>query len=378
MQEMNFIVARDICELPSLAEYWQRLRGTETRYVPDFDDVLNAVARAPNFFVFLEMNNEEPVCMACFVEERDRISFTVGEKLLGSVAVQQLSLIGSVVLGHLSPTTWLRFLTQIDLRQAYDFINLGEVPLQSDLCRVVAALPIQYRVSKPARKEQVRWLINLPNKFDDYIGSLRSKSRQIIRQSLRKFEAGKDCSLSIISEEHQIGEFLMIGEAISRATYQWSVGQRLNNDASTRNEYVRLAQSGKLRCYLLQIEGVPCAFARGTLVDGVYHYETPGYLPEYAKWSPGTVLLMLVIKDLIESASCKIFDFGAGGDNIGYKAKFGNVSIPSQTLLISSRAAFRPALISIAQEALLATKSIAARLLGTGALRRSIRRAMRG
>jgi CelD/BcsL family acetyltransferase involved in cellulose biosynthesis len=139
-----------------------------------------------------------------------------------------------------------------------------------------------------------------------------------------------------------------------------------------------LARSGKLRCYLLHIEGVPCAFVRGTLVDGIYNYETPGYLPEYAKWSPGTVLLMLVIKDLIESAKCKIFDFGAGGDNVGYKSKFGNIAMPSETLLICHRKAMRPALIAIAQQTLIAVKNLADRNIGNGKLRRKIRSAMRG
>src|SRR5205814_9563948 len=151
-------------------------------------------------------------------------------------------------------------------------------------------------VISPSWMDRIRWLIDLLERFDNYIGSLRSKSRQIIRQSLRKFNAGEGCSFSVISEEHQIDEFLSIGEAISRNTYQWSVGQRLQNDSATRDEYVRLARSGKLRCYLLRIEGKPCAFARGSLVGGIYNYETPGFLTEYAKWSPGTVLLMLVIK----------------------------------------------------------------------------------
>jgi len=374
----NLIVANDICEVTFLAKYWDLQRRHVSRYVPDFDDVLNILTRARKFMVLIEMNGNEPVCLGCFVEGKARISFTVGEKLLGNVAVEQLTLVGGVVLGDLSPETWRQFLKQIDLRASYDFINLGEVPLDSDLRRAVAALPIKYQVSSPSRKEQIRWLINLPSTFENYIASLRPKSRQIVRQSLRKFESGEGCSFTVISEEHQIDEFLSLGEAISRETYQWTVGQRLQNDILTRDEYVRLARSGKLRCYVLRIKDKPCAFVRGSVVDGIYRYDTPGYLPEFAKWSPGTVLLMLAIKDLIESVKCRIFDFGPGGDNIGYKAKFGNVSIPSQTLLISRRLALRPALISIAQEALIGMKNIADRVLGTGDLRHRIRRAMRG
>jgi CelD/BcsL family acetyltransferase involved in cellulose biosynthesis len=377
IQTNNIVVAQDIANVKRFGNFWNAQRLTVSRYVPDFDDVLTALMRAPKFVVLVEMASGEPVCMGCFIEDKARIPFTVAERMLGSVAVKQLALLGSVVLGDLTPKTWLQFLNQIDVRTTYDFINLGEVLLDSNLRRAVAQLPIRYQVSSPSRKEQIRWLIDLPSEFNNYILSLRPKSRQIIRQSLRKFEAGEGCSFSIISEEHQIDEFLSIGEAISRNTYQWSVGQRLQNDTATRNEYIRLARSGKLRCYILRINGTPCAFARGSLVGGIYNYETPGFLIEYAKWSPGTVLLMLAIKDLIEVAKCRFFDFGTGGDDVGYKAKFGNVSLPARTLLISRRVALRPTLIFLAQQTLIGFKNIADRVLGSGELRRRIRRAMR-
>jgi hypothetical protein len=378
MQKGELIVARDITEVQFLTNFWSRLRATEARYVPDFDDVLHWLTQVRRFIVLVEMRGSEPICVACFVEETALRHLTVGERSLGTVKVGQLALVGEVVLGDLRPGTWLRFLRKLDDFSPYDFIYLGEVPLNSDLWKATAALPMRYRISRPSRKEQLRWLIKLPEKFDDYLASLGTQTRQVAKRKIRKFEGGDGCTFEVFSDERKIDEFLSIAEKISRRTYQWSLDQKLQNDTATRKEYARLARAGKLRGYVLRIQGEPCAFIHGTLAGGVYAYRTPGFLSEYAKWSPGTVLLILVIKDLIESAKCNVFDFGTGGDQVGYKAKFGNVSIPSQTLLISRRLALRPALISLAQEALRGTKNIAARVLGTGELRRRIRRAMRG
>jgi CelD/BcsL family acetyltransferase involved in cellulose biosynthesis len=129
--------------------------------------------------------------------------------------------------------------------------------------------------------------------------------------------------------------------------------------------------------YILRINGQACAFIHGTLNHGVYNYGVPGFLVEYANWSPGKVLLILAIKDLIEKTNCRLFDFGGGGDDVGYKSKLGNVSRPARTILVSHRLAIRPALVSLAQLGLLSAKAIARRIFSSDVLRRRIRRALR-
>ena len=377
MQNYDLLVVHDVSAIQFLAKYWDRLRASEFGYVPDFDDVLDGLARARKFVALIEMRASEPSCAAFFIEETKSNHFMVGKRSLASVEVERLALVGGVVLGELRPETWLRFLRELDDFSRYDFIYLGEVLVDSDLSRAIAELPMRYRVSRPSRKDQIRWFIELPEKFDDYLASIGSQSRQVVRRKIRKFEKGEGCSFAVFSDEHKIDEFLSTAEEISQRTYQWGLGQGLQNDTVTRGEYVRMARAGKLRCYIMRIEGKPCAFIRGTLVNGVYNFETPGFLPEYAKWSPGTVLLLLAIKDLIESTKCRVFDFGGGGDDVGYKAKFGNVSMPSRQLLISRRLSLRPALISFAQEMLIGTKNLADRLLGSSEIRRRIRRALR-
>ena len=126
------------------------------------------------------------------------------------------------------------------------------------------------------------------------------------------------------TEPDQVKEFLSIGQPISEQTYQWDLGVRLLNDRSTVNRYHLLARQGELCCYVMFADDTPVAFIRGQIINGIFHYGSPGFLTSYSRWSPGNVMLLMVIRDLIENTECRRFDFGMGGDFTGYKSMFGN------------------------------------------------------
>ena len=108
-----------------------------------------------------------------------------------------------------------------------------------------------------------------------------------MRYQICKLENELKCELIVVQKPEQVDAFLRDGEAISRMTYQWNVGQRLNDDDATRSHYKKRAAAGQLRCYLVVVEGKPVAFGRGFLVDGIYKYDTPGFDPQYGKYSGG-------------------------------------------------------------------------------------------
>jgi CelD/BcsL family acetyltransferase involved in cellulose biosynthesis len=64
----------------------------------------------------------------------------------------------------------------------------------------------------------------------------------------------------------------------------------------------------------------------------VYYYAQVGYDQTYASSSPGTGLLYLLIKDLIENTSAKRLSFDYG--DAGYKREFGNVHAEDATVLL--------------------------------------------
>jgi CelD/BcsL family acetyltransferase involved in cellulose biosynthesis len=375
LETTYLVVVRDIESASSFRDAWNGLRASEPRFAPDFDDVLNSLANAKQFVLIAEMEGSSTRSLACFVEATLPCNFSVGRRHFGSVSTKQLYLIGETVLGKFPYETWLRVLKELEKIATFDFINLGEIVVDSDLYRAVAASPSRYRVSSWSSADNVRWLIKLPDQFDQYVSSLRHKTRQMVRQSLRKYEGVG--SFDVVTQANEIEEFLLIAASINRKTYQWHLGLKVHNNQSTRDEYQRLAGLGILRCYVLRINGAPCAFIRGTLVDGVFLYQTAGFLPEYSRWSPGKVALMLALKNLVEVDKCRLFDFGDVGDHVGYKSKFGNVFLTSRTVLISKRLSIRPALVASAQSLLLNSKNLTKRIFRKGPSRQKVRRLLR-
>ena len=178
--------------------------------------------------------------------------------------------------------------------------------------------------TRPVRKQSAHWLVKLPSSFEEYLKSLRSTTRKKLLQAIRTLQRHGRYQLQVVTDASHIEKFLKDGEGISRRTYQWDIGQRLQNDDQIRERYLKLTTEDRLRCYILYIDGVPCAFARGEISGALYHYETAGFDPSFKKLSPGTVLLMWIIRDLIENTACKTFDFGSGGEPTSYKARFSN------------------------------------------------------
>jgi CelD/BcsL family acetyltransferase involved in cellulose biosynthesis len=225
------------------------------------------------------------------------------------------------------------------------------------------------------RKDSFHWLINLPTSFEQYLSSLGTKTRKTTTRSIRKFEQEFRYEFIVVSRPDQVDDFLQEGESISRSTYQWHIGQRLNNDETTRNRYAALAKAGQLRCYLLKIDGEPAAFARGQLEGKFFYYETPGFLPKYEKLSPGTILFMWTVRDLIENTDCTVFDFGTGhGD---YKSRFGNASLKCTSIDVAR--AFSPySLFLIALQKMLSfAKNLADAFIDDSHLRQRIKKAIR-
>jgi hypothetical protein len=130
----------------------------------------------------------------------------------------------------------------------------------------------------------------------------------------------------------EVEYFLRDAEKISRLTYHWDF-DGLHNDETTRNNFITLAKSGNLRCYITYIACKPCAFGWGELTYRRFNFRQTGYDPDFQQLSPGTALIMRMIRDLIENTDCEVFDFLWGGRD-GYKSRFANASFPCASVQV--------------------------------------------
>jgi hypothetical protein len=331
---MDISVYEKLSQLDALGDTWDRLSEQTPFFVPAFADLREALQdSACQFRVLVAVENAAPLAMACFIYRTAIKRYQIANRKLFDLAVPEVTLFGSCVVGQPNESIIEKFLRLILEASGFDLLNTGDILVESPLYRTMIKLHGGgLIVRQVTRKRSVRWLIPLPKSFDEYINSLRPTTRKAVNRDRRLFEK-QNPELIVIHHASEVERFLRDGEKVSRLTYQWNVAARLRNDEPTRRRLERLAERGRFRGYLAYINGEPCAFAWVEMNrHHVCFYHTPGFDPRYGKLSPGTALLMKVIRDLIENTKCKLFDLATTENERGYKSRFGTVSLDSAWL----------------------------------------------
>jgi CelD/BcsL family acetyltransferase involved in cellulose biosynthesis len=181
-------------------------------------------------------------------------------------------------------------------------------------------------------------LVLLAPTFEDYLKSMSPKARANLRREVRQLNevAHGELKLCCITEVGQVTEFLERAANVSQHSWQNRVlGERVRRDTSSQKSYEDIALRGILRSYLLQIGDTPCAFAIGYQFAHTYYYVEVGFDQQLSKYSPGKVLLSLILEDLHTKNRPNTLNFGAG-DGI-YKRRFGNCQRSDAACLILRR-----------------------------------------
>jgi hypothetical protein len=341
MQEFSVQIVSNIDQLKQYKDKWNFCLSKTNPPHADIEDYSNYLYMNSSFSMRMLVisDKDEIVLFAPFILSSTNKTYSIGERKLFSLPVKSLQLFGGKFIGKVNQFH-IRCIFQFLIKQDdFHILPLGEVALKSSLHDSLreGLQSMPWRVGKVGHKNSIHWLTDFPETFDEYMDSFSSKTRSTLKRKIRKFHHQLNGDFEVITESNQVDKFLELGEAISKTTYQWNVGQRLNNDAATRENFVRAAEKGTLRCYLLYADGKPCAFMRGFLVNQIYQYDTPGFNPDYMKFSAGTVLLLNAMEDLISNTDCNTFDYGQGGDMTGYKKTFGNRYYETTVLEISSK-----------------------------------------
>jgi CelD/BcsL family acetyltransferase involved in cellulose biosynthesis len=165
---------------------------------------------------------------------------------------------------------------------------------------------------------QERLKIEFPPSPADYWAKFSSKTRNTFKRKQKKIGATR---LVRVTEPEQVGDFLVTAHEISKRTWQSDqLGLRIQNNDTELRFFTVLATQRSLRSYLLFVDEQPAAFLFGTQHKGLFSYEEVGYAREFADRSPGQVLLLQVLEDLLKDAPPRVFDFGGGAAD--YKQLF--------------------------------------------------------
>jgi len=162
-------------------------------------------------------------------------------------------------------------------------------------------------------------------------GTAKSHRKRRLRQ--RALERAFDDTLefSVVTSPDQTDAFVQEAAQIVSHTYQAALNVGINDNAPTRDYLRKLAAEGSLRGYAFRNSDGAIAYAVGDLMCGTYYLWATSYLPAYAKFSPGIVLLNQVF-DALTAEGVTFFDFGHG--DAEYKRRLGSEEREEQDLCI--------------------------------------------
>jgi hypothetical protein len=238
-----------------------------------------------------------------------RLKFRLGEVPLFSVGFELAVLSTHVTRLSKSPEETLQTVATGTRKQ--DGILLRSHPIPERLPRIGRAHDFLRYV--PSQYE--RRYIDFAGTFDEYLKRFSSKSRSTLRRKVKRFAklCGGEPTWRTYRTPEETEEFYRLARDVSRKTYQERLlDAGLPETDEFKQEMLAAAERDETRGYLLFHEERPVAYLHCPIHDGVVFYGYLGYDPEYAKWSPGTVLQHLALEQLFTEVDLKMFDFTEG------------------------------------------------------------------
>ena len=331
------------CRFADLLPQWENLLQASGN--------LNAMYQAPEWLACMQATHSPrhlalallpddagmPIGLAPLCVEPHDLHFHVSGRILGTMGLQAVFVLGGQPLLPPEPKLHDAFFAAL----ATDFphcqaIALSTVPVDGFLWRYLhtsQAIQQRFLLHIPEGIEHCHTCA-VPESFAEYNAKFTAKKRYNLKRQARILRArgGGHLELRRIESRNDLPLFRDAIHAVSIGNANGSPQKE------SRLEYDGLAERaerGLLRCYALQCGNDYVAWARGYQYRGVYHVVLTHYHRNFARFSPGTVLHYLMIKDLIEHQRPQMISFGYG-DPV-YPHQSCNQTLPYARVLLLRR-----------------------------------------
>lgn len=185
------------------------------------------------------------------------------------------------------------------------------------------------------RQDYRRYYIDMAGDYDEYLARFSGKTRSTLRRKQRKLadEFGGTLEVTEHRTPAEIEAFLQQALPLSARTYQARLlDAGLPEDDISQTTMLAKAEAGEMRCYLLRARGKAIAYLSLPVEGETLVYAHLGYDPDWAQFSPGTVLQMHALESLFAEQRYRWFDFTEGEG--AHKAMFGTGNVECASFLL--------------------------------------------
>lgn len=165
------------------------------------------------------------------------------------------------------------------------------------------------------RQSYTRSFVDLSLGFDAWWAGLSGNTRSGLKRKAKKLAAANGGALDVERFAGPAGLERFHAEALglSARTYQERLmGAGLPDTPAFRQEMLTRAAADAVRAWLLRVGGVPVAYLYCPAQGDTLIYDRLGHDPDWAEHSPGAVLQLEALRDLMAERRFAWFDFTEG------------------------------------------------------------------
>ena len=222
---------------------------------------------------------------------------------------------------------------------SWDVLQLHEVPSDSRTVEELSGHAAQYDFLAGIRHAAKSPVLPTTAGWDRYMETLSPKRRWFLRNRLKRLSKLGRVSLETISDGPELSQALQDGFRLEAAAWKGKAGTAIVCDPAIHRFYTTLAQRaatrGWLRLQFLTVDGRRVAFAYCLAFEQRIYLLKPGFDPDYAAFSPGSLLFYLALQDCHAASSVVLYDFLGYDDE--WKRQWADDFVDHQTLFLYAK-----------------------------------------
>ena len=353
--EWEIVIAKNFEEVEDVRDIWIQMQRGESMPSLNTDidrylSVVESLKETVQPYVIVFYYDSDPKAIVVGRIEKRRITCRVGYATILKPSLRCLTVVYGGILGKPSDRTSAKLLQELNntLKQGdVDAIFFHQLRLDSPLYHLTRKMPnFLCRCYSPM--VEPHWQTRLPDSIEVFYKEKSGSRKRYLRRYTSALEKASSGPVEMVCyrSEDKLDHVISIASEISAKTYKHALNVGFRDDYLTRSLLTKAAKQGRLRAYVLYAGGKPCAFEFGIEYGNVFFPEHIGYDPLLRSCSPGTVLFIKVVEDLIENSNVRVFDYGFGA--AAYKERFGTNSWSEASVYIFAPRLY-PVIINILQ-----------------------------